>query len=112
MSEETLEAIAEVTSCSYNAGVGRAMAFGLPTGRHFRVTYSDRVGDELHTGELASEKVMPQGMLFPVRYHPDHPHKHAHDQGIASGTVRRLQWVLALGGTGVMALLWWLLRRS
>jgi hypothetical protein len=72
------EAMATVTACRYKIDTGRALAFGLPTMRRFHITFNywapnaDNI-DELHTGELTSEKAMPVGTLFPIRYHPDAP---------------------------------------
>ena len=39
------EAIATVTACKYEAGAGRALAFGIPTTRHFRIAYNYFVGN-------------------------------------------------------------------
>ena len=86
------EAMATVTACKYESGAGRAMAFGLPTTRHFRITFNYWAPNadgtpELHTGELTSAKAMPQGTLFPIHYNPETPHEttlhrstHAHPQ--------------------------------
>ena len=105
------EAIAEVTACVYDVRAGRALAFGLTTKKHFRITYSYRVGDALHTGECFSEKAMPQGMLFPIHYDPDLPQDHNRGQtdrtgqavpllaiGIAGSVVLSLAWLLFLRG--------------
>ena len=75
------EALATVTECHYDAGAGRAMAFGLPTGKHFRITYNywapNTDGkEELHTGEFSSPFAMPQGRLFAVNYNPAAPRQH------------------------------------
>ena len=65
--------MATVTACTYTAGVGRAMAFGLPASRHFLIAYNYFVGDTLHTGEFSSAKAVPQGTLFPLAYNPQAP---------------------------------------
>ena len=67
------EAMATVLSCVYDVQAGRAMAFGLPTGKRFRIRYNFWAGDTLHTGELTAAKPIPQGSLFPIRYDPDAP---------------------------------------
>ena len=71
---EWVEAMAEVTECRYDARAGRALAFGLTSNKHFRITYNYCVGNELHHGECFSETARPQGSLFPIHYHPDQPH--------------------------------------
>ncbi|AFL87662.1 hypothetical protein Terro_1353 [Terriglobus roseus DSM 18391] len=72
--------MAEVTECRYDVRAGRALAFGLTSSKHFRITYNYRVGDELHTGECFSEIARPQGSLFLIRYDPDLPSS-SHSRG-------------------------------
>ena len=97
--------MAEVTECRYDARAGRAIAFGLTTKKHFRITYNYRAGEELHTGQCYAEKAMPQGTLFPIRYNPDLPH--VHDAQGGGGKVRRVP-LLTIGFAGSLAisLLW------
>ena len=104
------EAMAEVTECRYDMRAGRAIAFGLPSKKHFHITYNYLVGDGLHVGECYSEKAMPQGSLFPVRYDPDLPHVNRAPSdsapqripliaiGIAGSIVLSLAWLLFVRG--------------
>jgi hypothetical protein len=109
------EAMATVTECKYDFGAGRALAFGAPTSKHFRIKYNywatDVDGEEvLHTGEFASEKAVPQGHLFKVRYNPEAPHENAHPGatpgarssvmvvGVIGSVVLTLAWLLVLKG--------------
>jgi hypothetical protein len=64
------EVMAEVTECHYDVRAGEALAFGLTSEKHFRITYTYRVGDELREGECFSEVARPQGSLFPIQYDP------------------------------------------
>jgi len=110
------EAMATVTSCKYEFGAGRALAFGLPTTRHFRITYNywapnaDNI-DELHTGELTSEKAMHVGTLFPIRYNPEVPHETAHS---AAAPAMSRTPLLAIGiiGSIILSLVWLLILRG
>lgn len=104
------EAIAEVLTCRYNARVGRALAFGLPSKKHFHITYSYLADGDLHTGECFTEKPLTQGTLFPIRYDPDLPHVNRSAQ---TGTRRRVP-LLALGvfGSVVLSLAWLMLLRG
>ena len=70
------EVLATVTGCEYDVGAGRALAFGIPTRKHFVIHYNYFANGEFHTGELRSAKPIPQGHLFPIRYDPDAPHEH------------------------------------
>ena len=96
------EAIAEVISCTYEARAGRALAFGLPSKKHFHIRYNYRVGDALHLGECFSEQAIPQGSLFPIRYDPTLPQR-SRNASVTRGEVRKVQLALAI--TGSMALL-------
>ena len=101
------EAMAEVFECRYDARVGRAMAFGLTTKKHFRITYNYLVEGELHTGECFSEKAMPQGTLFPIRYDPDVPRQHR--TGFDGRPVRVPLLAIGVAGSLVLSLAWLLI---
>jgi hypothetical protein len=103
------EAMATVTACKYEAGAGRAMAFGLPTSKHFVITYNywapnAQGQDELHSGQFASAKAVPQNTLFPITYNPEAPHENTHS---ASSAFSRSP-VIAIGiiGSLVLSLAW------
>lgn len=72
------QAMATVLSCTYDVRAGHALAFGLPSRRHFRIQFNYWAGDALHTGEFFSAKAVPQGSLFPVRYDPAAPGRNEH----------------------------------
>jgi hypothetical protein len=107
MRREWPEAMAEVTECRYDVRVGRVLAFGLTSNKHFRITYNYRVGDELHTGECSSETARLQGSLFLIHYDPD-----LHGSSHFRGAPRPLP-LLAVGiaGSIALSLLLWGLRR-
>jgi hypothetical protein len=104
------EALATVTACKYEFGAGRALAFGIPTTRHFRISYNYFADGELHTGEFSSAKAIPQGQLFPIRYNPDAPHQNSHDasRAFAQGPVL----VIGIIGSIVLSLTWFAVLRG
>jgi hypothetical protein len=106
------EALATVLECRYDFGAGRALV-GVPTSKHFRIRYNYFADGELHEGELASAKAMPQGTLFPVRYNPEaaKEHRHVDAQGVAASPVRA-QIVVGILGSVVLSLGWLLLMRG
>ena len=106
--EDWPEAMAEVTECHYDVRAGRAIAFGLTSNKHFRIAYTYRVGEELHTGECFSEVARPQGTLFPIRYDPDLPHL-SHTGGGASQRVPLL--IFGVAGSIALSLGWLLVLR-
>lgn len=105
----TEQAIATVLSCTYTAGVGRAVAFGLPTSRHFRIVYNFYANGEFHTGKFESEKPIPQGTLFPITYDTGAPHRHDHGHSVSPASVRKVQIVVGIMGSLLFSLVWWLL---
>lgn len=110
------EAMATVTACRYRVATGRALAFGLPSMRSFHITFNYWAPnanniDELHTGELTSEKAMHVGTLFPIRYNPDAPHETTHSS--AAPTLNRNPLLLiGILGSAVLSLAWLLILRS
>src|SRR5579875_1528418 len=80
------EAMATVLSCTYTARAGRALAFGLPSGKHFHITYNYWANNQLHTADLYTDKPIPQGSLFPIRYNPNDPRSthHTHAPGASA----------------------------
>ena len=105
------EALATVTACKYDFGAGRTLAFGIPTSKHFRISYNYFANDELHTGEFTSAKAIPQGHLFPIRYNPDAPHQNSHD---ASSTPITRSPVIVIGiiGSIILSLAWFAVLRG
>ena len=99
------KAIATVTACTYTAGVGRAMVFGLPTSRHFLISYNYFVGDDLHTGQFTSKKAVPQGTLFPLAYNPAAAHENEKSRLSPSATHAPL-FLVGILGSVVLSLIW------
>jgi len=108
------EAMATVTACKYEFGAGRALAFGLPSSKHFRITFNYWAPNaegtpELHTGEFMSEAAIPQGHLFPVTYNPEAPHQHSHS---SSETTRSPLIAFGIVGSIVLSAAWFLVLRG
>ena len=104
------EAIATVTSCRYDAGAGRAMAFGLPTSKHFHITYNYWAGGELRTGEFDSAKPVPQSTLFPIRYNPESPRENTHSVSVP--LTRSPLIAVGIIGSIVLSLIWFAMLRG
>ncbi len=103
--------MATVTACTYTAGAGRAMAFGLPTSRHFLIAYNYFVDDALHTGEFSARKPIPQGTLFPLAYNPDAPHENEKSrQGLTASRAPLL--IVGVIGSVILSLAWLLILRG
>jgi hypothetical protein len=106
------EALATVTECKYDFGAGRALAFGVPLTKHFRISYNYFANDQFHTGQLSSAKAMPQGHLFPIRYNPHAPHEHKHDAGSSPGGGRGAILTVGILGSIILSLAWFAVLRG
>ena len=106
------EALATVTACHYDAGAGRALAFGIPTSKHFRISYNYFVNDQIHTGEFSSAKPIPQNTLFPIRYNPEAPHQNSHDTTTPPQTSRAPILTIGIIGSLILSLAWLAILRS
>ncbi len=120
------EVLATVTECKYEFGAGRALAFGIPTSKHFLIRYNYFADGGLHSSEFASAKPIPQGAIcspfattpsrrmISARYldqytqhprtHPHHPASSARSfsrsscsQFCADATLRRVTLCIAGG---------------
>ncbi len=104
------EAMAEVTACTYRPRFGRALAFGLPSTKHFHIAYTYWIDDIPHTGELFAEKPIQQGSLFPIRYDPDQPQA---AQPTASGAPNKVPLLaFGLAGSVIISFAWFLALRG
>ena len=103
--------MATVTACKYEFGAGRALAFGVPSNKHFRISFNYWADDdELHTGEFYSETAIPQGHLFPITYNPEAPHEHS--QSGAAPATRSPVIAVGIIGSVILSLAWFTLMRG
>jgi hypothetical protein len=105
------EVIATVLECHYDMRAGRALAFGVPGSKHFRIRYNYFANGETHEAELYSATAMPQHTLFPVRYNPADIREHTHTDGSPTSTRNPL---IAFGviGSIILSLVWLLILRG
>lgn len=117
------EAMATVTSCKYKVSTGRALAFGIPETRHFTITFNYWAPDpegtpELHTSEFLSDKALPEGTLFPIRYNPEAPHQTTRsttEPPPATGALvlnRSTLFAIGIMGSIVLSLAWLFILRG
>ena len=103
------KAMATVISCTYEFGAGRALAFGAPMEKHFRIAFNYWANGEIHAGEFSSARAVQQGTLFPVSYNPEAPQEHDHNE---SSPARGLLVVVGVFGSLLLAWLWFFLFRG
>jgi hypothetical protein len=105
------EVLATVTECKYDFGAGRALAFGIPTSKHFIIRYNYFANGELHSGEFTSAKPIPQGHLFPIHYDPASPHEHKHALSTASSNQSPVL-VIGIVSSFILSFLWLVVLRG
>ena len=106
------EAIATVLECRYDMRAGRALAFGLPSDKHFRIRYNYYANGTHHEGEFYSAKAIPQNTLFPIRYNPDAPHDHTRNDTPTASNPRRATLTVGIVGSIILTLIWLTVIRS
>ena len=99
-------AMATVLECHYDVRAGRAIAFGLPSGKNFRIRYNYNANGQLHTGEFYSATAIPQNTLFPIRYDPAATHDHTHDRASTTPNPRTAMLTIGLIGSVILSLVW------
>jgi hypothetical protein len=104
------EAMATVLSCKYEFGAGQALAFGVPSSKHFLITFNYWANGELHTGEYTSATAVPQGHLFPITYNPAAPHEHS--QSSDARTTRSPIFAIGITGSIILAIAWLAIMRG
>jgi len=104
------EAMATVIACKYEFGAGRALAFGAPSSKHFRISFNYWANGELHTGEFLSEKAVPQATLFPITYNPEAPHLHSKSE--AEPITRSALIAVGIIGSILLSTAWFFVLRG
>jgi len=89
---------------------GRALAFGAPSGKHFRIRYNYNANGAIHEGEFYSEKAIPQNTLFPIRYNPEAAHENTHSASTPSP--RSAMIAIGIIGSVILSLAWFAILRG
>ena len=99
-----LETQATVTACEYDFGAGRALAFGMPSGKHFRITFTYYAHGRSYTGEFASPTYFEQGAAFPISYNPLAPQQNS--KSASTPITKAPLFAIGVAGSVVLSLLW------
>jgi hypothetical protein len=105
-----LETQAEVVACKYGSGAGQASAFGIPTGKHFLITFAYHAHGRTYTGEFTSPTYLEQGATFLLTYNPLAPQQNS--KSVAIHTTRTPLFALGIAGSIILSLVWLALMRS
>jgi hypothetical protein len=105
-----LETEAKVTSCKYDAGAGQALAFGIPTSKHFLITFSYCAHGKTYTDEFTSPTYLEQGRTFSISYNPLAPEQNS--KSATTPTTRTPLFAIGIAGSITLSLLWLVLLRG
>jgi hypothetical protein len=99
-----LETQAEVVACKYESGAGQALAFGIPTSKHFLITFTYRAHGRTYTDEFTSPVYLEQGATFLLTYNPLAPQQNSKS---ATTTITRTPlFTIGITGSVILSLIW------
>jgi hypothetical protein len=99
-----LETDAKVTACKYDFGSGRALAFGIPTDKHFLITFTYRAHGKTYTDEFTSPTYLEQGETFPISYNPLAPQQNS--KSASTPTTKTPLFAIGIAGSIILSLIW------
>ncbi|GGG82914.1 hypothetical protein [Edaphobacter dinghuensis] len=105
-----LETQARVTSCKYDFGEGRALAFGIPTSKHFLITFSYYAHGKTYTGEFTSRTYLEQGKTFNITYNPLAPQQNNRAANIPD--TKTPLFAIGIIGSVILSLVWFAMMRG
>ena len=105
-----LETQAEVIACKYESGAGQALAFGIPTNKHFLITFTYHAHGKTYTDQFPSPTYLEQGETFPVSYNPLTPEQNS--KSAVTPAVRTPLFAIGIAGSVILSLIWLVLMRT
>jgi len=106
-----LETQAEVIACKYDSGAGQALAFGIPTSKHFLITFTYYVHGKTCTGKFLSPIYIEQGETFLISYNPLAPQQNSKSTATIP-IIRTPLFAIGIAGSIVFSLIWLILMRT
>ena len=105
-----LETTARVTACKYEFGAGQALAFGIPTSKHFLITFTYYAHGTTYTDEFRSPAYVEQGETFTITYNPLAPQQNSKSAAIPAS--RTPLFTIGIAGSIVLSLIWFAMLRG
>ena len=99
-----LETHATVTACEYDFAAGRALAFGLPTSKRFRITFTYHAHGETYTDQFTSPTYLEQGATFSITYNPLAPQQNS--KSAAEPITKAPLFAIGIAGSILLSLIW------
>jgi hypothetical protein len=105
-----LDTQAEVVTCKYESGAGQVLAFGIPTSKHFLITFTYYAHGKAYTDEFTSPTYLEQGATFSVAYNPLTPQENS--KSVSTRTTRTPLFAIGIAGSVILSLIWLTLMRG
>jgi len=105
-----LETTAEVIACKYEFGAGRALAFGIPTSKHFLITFIYYAHGKTYTAEFTSRTYLEQGRTFTLSYNPLNPRQNT--KSASPSTERMPLFAIGITGSVILSLIYFAMLRG
>lgn len=105
-----LETTAEVIACKYEFGAGRALAFGIPTSKHFLITFTYYAHGKTYTDEFTSRTYLEQGRTFTLSYNPLNPRQNTKSTSPSTG--RMPLFAIGIAGSVILSLIYFAMLRG
>ena len=99
-----LEIQAKVIACKYDSGAGQALAFGIPTSKHFRITFTYYAHGQTYTDTFTSPTYLEQGEAFPITYNPLAPQQNS--KSAAEPITKTPLFAIGIAGSILLSLIW------
>lgn len=105
-----LETTAKVTACKYEFGAGQALAFGIPSDKHFLITFTYYAHGKTYTDEFSSSTYLEQGKTFPIHYNPLAPQQNS--TSASTPTTKTPLFLIGITGSVILSLIWFVMMRG
>ena len=99
-----LETQATVITCEYEFGAGQALAFGIPSSKHFLITFTYYAHGQIFTDNFTSPTYLEQGNTFPITYNPLAPQQN--NKSAAEPITKSPLIAVGIIGSIFLSLLW------
>ncbi len=105
-----LETTAKVTACKYEFGAGQALTFGIPSDKHFLITFTYYAHGKTYTDEFTSPTYLEQGKTFPINYNPLAPQQNS--KSASTPTTKTPLFIIGITGSIIILLIWFVMMRG
>jgi hypothetical protein len=99
-----LDTQAEVVTCKYESGAGQVLAFGIPTSKHFLITFTYYAHGKTYTDEFTSPTNLEQGATFPITYNSLAPQQNS--KSASTPITKTPLFAIGIAGSIIFSLIW------